>query len=91
MKLFIFEPHEYGEFYIVMAESKESALKAIKKMFLTSYEKVGKEKIDTRGNKYDSSEYREYLRWKDVTVNNLPKAYTLDEYGKNIVIEREYC
>lgn len=76
IKLFFFNPNDYGQEYSVMSDSKENALEAIKKHLLeTSVELDG------------SVDMKEYNLWKDATVENLPKEYSIDIFEKDSVIE----
>jgi hypothetical protein len=76
--MFHFDYIGYGEFYIVMSDTSQGALEALKKYLFEKSE----------GNK--DWRYMDYLKWKNVTLDNLPNGYSLEEYDKNEVFEGEW-
>jgi hypothetical protein len=63
-----------------MSSSKETALIALKRFYLKKTESHPLR--DTYRSDYDRL-------WADATVDELPKHYTIDEYGFDDVIEGE--
>jgi hypothetical protein len=81
MKLFFFNPNDYGAEYLVLSDSKENALMAVIK-YLS--EEASKEEP-----KYTSKK-RQYDEWKDRAIDNLPEDYTIDVFDKDEVVETYY-
>lgn len=85
MELYFFnQEHGYGQQYIVMSDSKESALIEVKKYLLEQ----------TKGE--DGDLYmQQYKDWESATIDNLPQGYSSDGYSieiyqKNQVLETYY-
>jgi hypothetical protein len=76
MKLFIFDINEYSEFFIVMSESKETALESLKKYI----------NEDEERKKYHS----QWLTATIDNLPGYREKYRIDEYEADQVIEREY-
>jgi hypothetical protein len=88
MKIYLFLCDSYDEYWDVMSDSPENALKALKKHLAGTI----KEKTHTRndGTTYTSYEYERYQDWKNATVDKLKDGYTLKVYDINKVIDHEY-
>ena len=85
MKLYYFNPNNWGDQYFVMAENKIEAHEYL----LQHFEKL----IDDPNEKYAKKSNREALKqWKKVNPENpdtFPTGYTLDEFEKGQIIESE--
>lgn len=80
MKLFFFNPNDYGPEFSIMADSKEAALLALVNYFL------GQSKTDSHEYGRESA-FQDYNKWKDATIDSLPDDYSIDEYEKDSVVE----
>lgn len=84
MKLYHFNPNEYGEEYFVMSNNKTEAHKSLLNFF---------ENKITNDLEYENEWNRsEYERWKNVNPEDsttFPDKYTLDEYEENKIIQTE--
>ncbi len=82
MKLYYFNPNEYGQEFIVMAETKALAYEAL----LTRF----KHEIEAEQN---SSFYAEELKvWESIVLEDpstYPRVYTIDEFNAGQVIITE--
>jgi hypothetical protein len=84
MKLFIFDPSEWGEYYTVMAKDAETALESVKGWM----EERALENIE---DQLLAPHYLSELeKWKDATLDNLPDKYFIKEFSENQVIQGEY-
>lgn len=77
MKLYYFNPNNYGSEYFVMAKNRNHAYKSLLNYF--------KNKIDKNDN-YKNFYIDELIEWEK---NTFPSGYSLDEYNAGIVIESE--
>ena len=68
--------------YMVMAKSKGAALEALKKHFQRD---PGPDDPEDKGEIE-----RDYITWKDATVDNLPDDYTITEYDEGNVFVGEW-
>lgn len=82
MKMYIFDPISYGEYYIVMSDSSENALVAIKKHI--------KDIMNNSDDKHKLFYKNYFSAWEDVTINNLPKDYRIIEKNINEIFQGEY-
>ena len=82
MKLFYFNPNDYGQTAYVCAENKEEAINYLKK-------KVDKI-IEDYNNKYDYEELKQHMiEFKQQVLDNMINCkdkYTIDEYNVGDVI-----
>lgn len=84
MKLYVFEPNDYGVGYYTMAASKEEAVK-----YLIEY----LEKVEKQLQASSAQLNLDIERWKEVDVNtpdSFPKHYTLEEYEEGEVVKYEW-
>lgn len=81
MKLFYFNPNDYGCEYFVMSETKETALESLKKYLLKEAEE------EEERYSYNKDVYK---KWGTASINNLPEEYSIDEHEDNVVIETYY-
>jgi hypothetical protein len=85
MKLYYFNPNNYGQQYFVLAEDKTKAHEYLIEYF--------REKIDETNDKYEKRMYRdEQDMWKKVDpldAKTFPGGYTLDEHDAGDVISSE--
>lgn len=85
MKLFYFNPNDWGYEYFVMAENPETAIKEVVKFLkkeLTKQKTIYKDMDFSHDEKYIE-------KWEQSTLDNLPDNYKLEVYGPNQVIESE--
>lgn len=75
MKLYFFNPNDYGNEYMVMSDSKEKALDSVKEYLFKDVKESG-----------FKSSIKLYNKWKDVTIDNLPDEYSIDEFENDVVI-----
>lgn len=77
MKLYFLNPNNWAEHWTTCANSPEEALEQIKEFIKKQTEEEN---------------YSDYIwdLFKNATVDNLPKNYTLQEFPLNHVIEGEY-
>lgn len=80
MKLFFFNPNDYGAEFSVMSDSEERALECVKEHLLA----------EAKENPTYSFYMDKYNEWKDATVDSLPEEYSIEVFEKNSVIETEY-
>lgn len=75
-KIYFFNPHDYGECYTVLSDSKENAFESL---------------INYLHDESGQREYleRAYNKWQDSTVDNLPDKYTIDVFEYGQVLETE--
>lgn len=76
MKLYYFNPHNYGAEFFVMAESQEKAIESLNK-YLENNE-------DYCGIKWGDDFFKASDKWP-----NLYPGYTIDVYEANQIIESE--
>jgi hypothetical protein len=79
MKLFYFNPNGYGYEYIVMSDTKENALQAVKNYLLNAAEAEENKKYTFYMDKYNE--------WESATTDILPEQYSIDEYEQNTIVE----
>ena len=78
MKLYYFNPNDYGQEYMVCSHSKRDALNSLK-------EHLKKMSDEDEGYYWGG----EYIRWKNATIYDLPQRYTIDEYEEGQVLDSE--
>lgn len=87
LKMYYFNPNNYGAEYFTIAPNSETALNNVKS-FLLKKASIGE------GDKqycYTNLYTNDYNVWKDATITNLPSGYTIDEYKNGDVVESELC
>ena len=77
MKLFKFDYDGYGDYYMVMSESPETALQALKNHL---------KNITDLGLRLEQFE-----EWENATIDKLPNNYFLKTFDEDIVEDGEYC
>ncbi len=81
MKVYIFDPNGYGDFYIILSDSADNALISLKTFF------NNKVKNDKQFSKY----YERYVeKWENATIDNLPIGYCIKTLNAGDVHEGEY-
>ncbi len=97
MKLYYFNPNNYGAEYFVMSATKEDAIAAFNKHQIVLFEEVQKNDADTRRMReleigeegyepYDDTwDQKKVFKWGDFTFRN----YTIDEYNQDEVLQSE--
>ena len=88
MKMYHFNYNGYGAFFLVMANSPEEALESLKEYLRKNVK--AKRHQDCRGGWYVDFDYERYLKWKDCTVDKLPKDYDIEVFEKNEVFRGEW-
>lgn len=76
LKMYRFNPNDWGMHWHVCAVSKEAAFDALIKHFKEAAEK---EAADPHAAYYTQDRER-YKRWKKCTIDKLPMGCTLEEY-----------
>ncbi len=75
MKIYKFDCKDYGEYFLVLANSPEEALISIQAKIATQI--------------WQSRNHRE--QWAAATVSSLPFDFGIDEFGLGEVIEAEWA
>ena len=76
MKLYHFNPNDYGNEWYVMSDSEENAIKALNEKLSKTWD-------------YPLQWGDSYFKSKEINGVNISKGYTIDVYGINQVIESE--
>lgn len=86
MKLYFFNPNDYGAEYSVLASNKKDAI-----AFLIQYFKnniaIEEEKIKNGKEGFPNGGRSDLSMWENASPNNLPDSYTIDEYEEGKIIE----
>ena len=80
MKLYRFNPNDFGSGYFICAENKTKAHEGLLKYLL----------LQSLINTYKEVYLKEYNIWKNVNPDDLttfPNEYTLEEFEPNIAVE----
>ena len=86
MKLYHFNPNDYGDEYFVMAENKAMAHKSL----LNHLENMIKSKPDLIYS-YFKNDLEEWRKANPLDANSYPYKYTIDEHEVGVVIRTETC
>jgi hypothetical protein len=80
MKLYFFNPNDFGTEYYVMHESKQQALESVKSFLKRMADGDGGDVATVYRDDYENL-------WENASVDLLPAKYSIDEFSLGQVIE----
>lgn len=87
LKMYYFNPNSYSTEYFTIAPDKETALENVKKYLYSKT--IFEEGHEPSYYCYKDLYTDDYNYWKDITVDNLPRRYTIEVVENGGVIETE--
>jgi hypothetical protein len=87
MKLYYFNPNDWGEQYVVMAEDKT---KAYEYLIVNFQNKISNDDLSW-GIKLFMDDFKKWEKVNPLDPKTFPDKYTLDEFNVGNVLEFENC